>query len=86
MRKVIIPLALVALAGPAWARTLSPAEALDRALGDAATPARVNAMNGLAAKAVTPAFTLTDKTTGTPSLYVITPSDGKDSSWFQPMT
>ncbi len=77
MRKVIIPLALVVLAGPAWARTLSPAEALDRALGDAATPARVNAMNGLAAKAVTPAFTLTDKTTGTPSLYVITPSDGK---------
>ncbi len=77
MKKTIITFTILALAGQMWGRSLTPAEALSRALGDAATPAKVSAMGGVAKSAVTPAYTLTDQTSGNPTLYVITPSDGK---------
>ncbi len=73
MKKTIITFALLAIAGQMWGRTLTPAEALSRALGDAATPAKVNAMAGHATRSVTAALTVTDSVTGTPSLYVIAP-------------
>ncbi len=74
MKKIIISLALAALAGQAWGRTLTPAEALSRAMGD--TPAKVGAMSG-SARDIKPLLTVNDKLSGTPSLYVLTPGSGE---------
>lgn len=72
MKKTIITMALVALCGQAWGRTLTPAEALNRALGSADTPARLSAMAGAAT--VKAAYTVSDSKTGSPLVYVINPA------------
>lgn len=73
MKKSIITLALIAAAMPAWSRTLSPAEALGRAMQTPGAPVAVTAMQAPAS--VRAALTVKTATTGQPALYVINRSD-----------
>ncbi|MDE5728070.1 MAG: C10 family peptidase [Duncaniella sp.] len=76
MKKTFIMLAAAAMAaGGAEARTLSPAEALGRALSSADAPASVASMR--APNRVEAALTLSAETTDAPTLYVISRGEGK---------
>ncbi|MDE5749376.1 MAG: Spi family protease inhibitor, partial [Duncaniella sp.] len=78
MKKRFILLAAAAMAvGGAWARTLSPSEALGRAISSSEAPTSVAAMR--APGHVEAALTLSAEATGTPTLYVI--SRGEQSGF-----
>jgi len=76
MKKTFIMLAAAAMAaGSAEARTLSPAEALGRALSSAEAPASVASMR--APGRVEAALTLSAETSDAPTLYVISRGEGQ---------